>query len=129
KTALIHLVTDYQRRQRARTQPLPTDIAEPAVTPEEVTDSERAFWQSCKENLWARSWKALEQVEQKIGQPCHTVLRLNTDHPQLSSAELAEQLSGKLGKSFTVHAYRQTLHRAREKFADLLLSEVERSLP
>ncbi|HLJ94387.1 MAG TPA: hypothetical protein VKU02_14470 [Gemmataceae bacterium] len=46
----------------------------------------------------------------------------------LESAALAEQLGQKLGKSFTVHAVRQARHRARQKFADLLLGEVIRSL-
>ena len=35
KAALIHLVTDYHREQRARPRPLPPDIAERAVAPDE----------------------------------------------------------------------------------------------
>jgi RNA polymerase sigma-70 factor (ECF subfamily) len=129
KTSLRNLVTDHRRRQQAQAQSLVARPAEPAIMPDDVTVAEHAFWQSCRESLWARSWEALEQVEQKTGQPCHTVLRLNTDQPKLSSAELAEKLGKKVGKTFSVHGYRQALHRAREKFADLLLREVERSLP
>jgi RNA polymerase sigma factor (sigma-70 family) len=124
KTSLFHLVADYQRQKRARLLSLADPLPEPAAPAEEVTDSERAFLESRREDLLDRSWLALEQLERKTAQPCHTVLCLSKDHPELSSAELAEQLGGKLGKSFTVHAARQVLHRAREKFADLLLNEV-----
>jgi hypothetical protein len=55
-------------------------------------------------------------------------LQLRTEQPLLSSAALAEQLNGRLGKSYTVDGVRQALHRAREKFTDLLLGEVVQSL-
>ena len=74
------------------------------------------------------TWVALERFERETGQPHHTVLRFRTDNPLLSSADLAEQLGAKLGRTYGVHAVRQTLHRAREKFADLLLDELVRSL-
>ncbi len=41
---------------------------------------------------------------------------------------MAEQLATRLGKSFTAAGVRQILHRAREKFAQLLLDEVTESL-
>jgi RNA polymerase sigma-70 factor (ECF subfamily) len=41
---------------------------------------------------------------------------------------MAEQLSATLGKPLTAAGVRQTLHRAREKFADLVLEEVLHSL-
>ncbi len=41
---------------------------------------------------------------------------------------MAEQLSAKLGKPLRADAVRQTLHRSREKFAGLLLTEVLQSL-
>lgn len=41
---------------------------------------------------------------------------------------MAEQLSADLGKPLRADAVRQTLHRAREKFAALLLDEVLHTL-
>ena len=41
---------------------------------------------------------------------------------------MAQQLSERLHRPLTADGVRQTLHRAREKFADLLLEEVSRSL-
>jgi RNA polymerase sigma-70 factor (ECF subfamily) len=41
---------------------------------------------------------------------------------------MAAQLSTELGKPLTAAGVRQLLHRARERFADLLLEEVAQSL-
>jgi RNA polymerase sigma-70 factor (ECF subfamily) len=128
KTALCHLVIDYQRKHRTRAPCLGLELPEPAVAAEEIMDSEREFLESWKRDLRLRSMDALAQVEQKTGQPCHSVLRLSLEQPLLKSAELANQLGARLGKTFTVDAVRQALHRAREKFADLLLNEVVHSL-
>jgi RNA polymerase sigma-70 factor (ECF subfamily) len=41
---------------------------------------------------------------------------------------MAEQLSAELGKPVNAAWVRQVLHRAREKFADILMQEVLRTL-
>jgi hypothetical protein len=41
---------------------------------------------------------------------------------------MAERLSPVLGKPVTAAAVRQTLHRARERFADALLDEIAQAL-
>ena len=56
------------------------------------------------------------------------LLRLRVEEPGLRSPELAARLGELLGKPYTAAAARQQLHRAREKFADLLLNEVAESL-
>jgi RNA polymerase sigma-70 factor (ECF subfamily) len=125
KTALFHLIIDYQRQRR----PLPLGDEEPepgrAAPP---PDSEAAFLESWREQLMDRTWVALAEVERESGVPSHTVLRCRTDQPLLSSAELAEQLGARLGKTLSVPALRQALYRAREKFAELLVTEVAQSL-
>jgi RNA polymerase sigma-70 factor (ECF subfamily) len=127
KTALFHLVVDHQKRRQAWPLPLGSGIPEPAA-PAGPPDSEVEFLNSWREGLMDRTWQALAELEQQTGQPHHTVLRFRTDHPLLSSAELAEQLGLRLGRAYTVDAVRQALHRAREKFTDLLLEEVAGSL-
>jgi RNA polymerase sigma-70 factor (ECF subfamily) len=128
RTAVFHLIVDYQKRQRARPRPLPPDVPESAARPGGDPDSEQALGESWRDELLGRTWRALAQAEQKTGQPCHTVLKLRQDQPLLCSAELAEQLGRRVGKTFTLAAVRQALHRARDKFADLLLNEVVQSL-
>jgi hypothetical protein len=58
----------------------------------------------------------------------HTVLRFRAEHPEMRSEEMAAQLSGRLNKPLTAEGVRQTLRRARDKFADLLLDEIAASL-
>jgi RNA polymerase sigma-70 factor (ECF subfamily) len=58
----------------------------------------------------------------------YAVLRFRADHPEMRSPQMAEELAARLGRPCTPAGVRQALHRAREKFADLLLDEVTHSL-
>jgi RNA polymerase sigma-70 factor (ECF subfamily) len=132
KTAVRHLVIDHWRRQEREKEaagPLPADSAVGPAAPVDDADSDAEFLTSWREELLLRAWEALAQFQQESGSPYYTVLRTKTEQPQLHSAELAEQLGAQLGKPFTEVSVRQTLHRARDKFATLLLEEVARSLP
>jgi RNA polymerase sigma factor (sigma-70 family) len=127
RTAAIHLVTDHFRRP-APLPPLPPDVPGPAAAPPSESDAERQFRAAWRETLMERTWQALAQWERDTSYPHHTVLRLRAEAPLLSSQELAQRVGSQLGRSFTVAAIRQALHRAREKFTELLLDEVARSL-
>jgi RNA polymerase sigma-70 factor (ECF subfamily) len=128
KTSLFNLVVDYQRRQRRRRRSTEPIRDEPAVAPPGQTDSEQNFLTSWREQLLERTWLVLAEQERQSGAPYHTVLRFRAEQPLLSSAEMADHLSVRLGKAYTVDGIRQTLHRARERFADLLVEEVVQSL-
>jgi RNA polymerase sigma factor (sigma-70 family) len=128
KTSLFNLVVDYQRRQRRRRRSTGPMLDEPAVDPPSQTDSEQNFLASWREQLLDRTWLALSELERQTGSPHYTVLRFRAEQPLLSSAEMAEQLSARLGKVYTVDGIRQALHRARERFAGLLVEEVVQSL-
>jgi RNA polymerase sigma-70 factor (ECF subfamily) len=125
---LFHLVADYHKRQRKEPLPLTADVPEPAVEPPSLSQADEAFVNSWREELLARSWAALAAAEGQTGQRFYTVLHLRAEQPGLSSARLAEEVSARLGRPCTAAGVRQTLHRAREKFADLLLDEVAQSL-
>jgi RNA polymerase sigma-70 factor (ECF subfamily) len=127
KGVLCHLVADYHRR---RPPPLPLADAgrEPAAPAEPPADPDHGFVDSWREELLARVWEALKRIQDQTGQPFYAVLRFRADHPELRSAQMAEQLGAQLGKPITAPAVRQTLHRARDKFADLLLEEVAQTL-
>jgi RNA polymerase sigma-70 factor (ECF subfamily) len=128
KTALFHLIVDHQQRQKRRPQPLETPGMEPATADPEPAEKDQAFLAHWREELLDRTWLALEAWEQASGQPVHTILRLRTDQPLLSSAELATRLGERLDRRWSVDGFRHALQRAREKFADLLLQEVIHSL-
>jgi RNA polymerase sigma-70 factor (ECF subfamily) len=131
KAALRNLAMDHFRRQKAARdhglQQLPEDAPEPGDDHEQRQRDE-AFMASFREEVLARTWEALAENERHSGKPYHTVLHLKIQHPHLPGPELTERLSAALGRPIADAAARQTLHRARAQFADLLLDEVSRTL-
>jgi RNA polymerase sigma-70 factor (ECF subfamily) len=128
KGVLFHLAADYHKRQKRQRLSWLIFRSEPAVEPPSLCNSDHEFLISWKEELLARSWDALAALEWQTGQPFCLVLRWRSDHPEASSPELAEDLTRRLGRPFSAVGARQLLHRARQKFADLLLQEVANSL-
>jgi RNA polymerase sigma-70 factor (ECF subfamily) len=127
KGTLFHLIADYRKQQRRWPGPLPGDGSALAADPQHA-DSDRSFMESWCDHLLARAWAALAEIEAGTGQPCYAVLRFRADHPEMRAPQLAEELTTRLGRSFTAAGVRQVLHRARGKFAALLLDEVANSL-
>lgn len=127
KGVLWHLIADHHRR-RGRSPALPADTLEPADPTADPAALDRQFRVTWREELMARAWDALAALEERTGRPFHTVLRLRADQPGLRSADMAGQLSAGLGKPVGADWVRQTLHRAREKFVELLVHEVVQTL-
>jgi RNA polymerase sigma-70 factor (ECF subfamily) len=127
KGTLFHLIANYRKQRRKWPGPLPAGDAAPFADPDEV-ESARHFMESWCDEVLARAWEALAAIEAKTGQPYYAVLRFRADHPDMRSPQMAEQIAARLGRPFTATGVRQVLHRAREKFAEVLLDEVTHSL-
>jgi RNA polymerase sigma-70 factor (ECF subfamily) len=127
KGVLFHLIDHHRRRRRHVLQALP-DAVEPAAPSEGPSEADAAFLASWRAELLDRAWKGLAEVEESAGQPFHAVLRFRVAHPDMRSGEMAEQLGQQLNRPLTAAGVRQTLHRARDKFADLLVQEVLQTL-
>jgi RNA polymerase sigma factor (sigma-70 family) len=127
KTALYHLIVDHHRRQSGRHRSLVPGMPEPSVEPSE-NDVDQEFLARWREELLNQTWEALARAEQQTGQPFYTLLRYRAEHPRARSAEMAALFQQQLQRPFTPESVRQILHRARERFADLLLEEVAHSL-
>jgi RNA polymerase sigma-70 factor (ECF subfamily) len=125
RSSLAHLIRRHHHRAARQPESLVTD---PATLETEPVGEDAAFLHAWREALLVHTWTELERTEQQTGAPVYTVLRFRVDHPELSSTELAEQLTPRLGKALTTVAVRQALHRAREKFATLLVEAVLQSL-
>ena len=125
KGVIAHLTADFFKRKQKQHPNLPQDFPEPAAAP---ADLDREFQESWRDELLARTWTSLADAEKLTGQPFHTVLRCRADHPELRSPDLARQLSETMQRPLTAAGVRQLLHRAREKFADLLKQHVRSSL-
>ncbi len=93
-----------------------------------MAGDDQEFVQRWREELLNRAWESLEEMQARTGSLYHTVLNWRVSNPGKPAAELAERLSREKGRPFTEIQVRQTLHRAREKYAVLLIEEVARSL-
>lgn len=124
KSSLFSLVSKHHRRERRRPWPVPPNSPMLTAEPTPATDGEEAFDRHWRDDLLARAWDALAKVNPHF----HAVLRLRAEHPDLRSEEMAEQLGRRLGQLVTAAAVRQSLHRARDRFALLLVSAVAHSL-
>jgi RNA polymerase sigma-70 factor (ECF subfamily) len=122
KTSLYHLIVDHQRRKVPR--PLPPEVG----GREDADEADRQFTARWREGLLNRAWEGLAALEAETGQPFYTVLRHRSENPDESAQQMAERLAGRLGKALTDVAMRKTIQRARERFSNLLLDEVARSL-
>ena len=128
KTIVYRLIVDYQRRrkQRCREVQLPTNVPERA---DDDCQDDELFRTSWRDELLARCWAKLESEQANTGKPYHTALRMRVDNPELRSADLADRLEEALGKSMSAGNTRVLLHRARDRFAELLLEVVLDTLP
>jgi len=117
-------VSRHGRRRRKEFQPLAPGSFELANRAAPPADPDLDFDDSWREQLLVRTWDRLNQSHPLF----HDVLRFRVQHPKIESADMADQLGCRLGRPFTAAGVRQTLHRAREKFADLLLDEVAHTL-
>jgi RNA polymerase sigma-70 factor (ECF subfamily) len=124
KTALFHLVSRHRKKQQRQPRPLPSTAPEPAARDAFEEDCDQQFLESWRHQLLARTWEALAQVQPTY----HAVLHFRSQHPKMGSGEMAQQLSRQLDRPLTADGVRQALHRARDRFADLLLDEVAQSL-
>ena len=128
KTALYHLVVDYRRCQQKQPLPLPSDsfpVADADSAAEAIDEEFDHHW---RQELLDRTWESLEKVQEETGSLYFVVLRWRAENPETPAKQLVEQLGATRAATVTETGIRQILHRAREKFADLLLDEVARSL-
>jgi len=122
RRALIHLIADhYKQRKRQPKQLGDDDIPAPV---EALTKDFELLW---RKKLLERTLEDLGSTGRN-GKLCQTIIDLRRKRPRSSSMELAKQLGFRLRKSISPEAYRLSLHRARQAFADLLVTEVSRDL-
>jgi hypothetical protein len=124
KTVLYHLVVDYFRDRKRFPKPLPEEAA--------LSDSKafgdrssKLFAQHWRQEILNRTWQELQLIG---GANFFEVLRWKANHPDSRSIDGAEAMSKQLGRPMRASGFRQTLLRAREQFAQLLIQEVATSL-
>lgn len=123
QAAVRNAVIDHLRVKR----PSATDqqILEETLTVNEEDDW-IALWKQC---LLEKSLRALRQHQKaNPGNIYYTVLKMAMDHPENDSTELARRASSATGREIRPDGFRQLLHRARRKFAEIVVDEVTQTL-
>ena len=128
KTVVYHLLIDHQRKKK-RGKREQAFAHEPEVeTDDALPADDEAFISNWRDGLLERVWNALRLEEEASGKPHHTLLQLRVENAELGSTELASVLSEKLGREVKPGNTRVMLHRARDRFGELLLGEVAETL-
>lgn len=127
KGVLFHLLADHHERQKKQPRQGGSHLPDPTDSCQ-ADNSDAEFLANWRADLLAKAWTLLENEEQRASQPWYTVLAFRRDHPDEPSEAMAATLSIQLDRPLTAAAVRQLLHRARERFADLLLDQVMHSL-
>jgi len=127
KGAVRNLMIDYHRR-KGKTRQLESGMETAIVGKSGLEDLDERIIDAWRDDLLDRAWNALVVFEQRTGQPYHTILRFRVSHPKDTSAEMAEKLAPRLGRTLSPGACRQLLFRARDKWAGSLIDEVKVSL-
>lgn len=129
KGVLRHQIADHYRRLgRAREAPAGSRLPDPSAPAADPAALDREWVSAWRQALLDRAWAALAEHQARTGQPAFEVLRFRADHPDLRSHEMAGPLGARLGRPVTADWVRQAIHRARERFGELLLGEVADTL-
>lgn len=121
KTALFHIIVDYRKKQRRRPLPITLERSEQG-------EQERRFDQDWRDEILARTWLTFAASQKPADRDYYMVLRFRAEHPELPSHDFAARMEAQMGRRITAVGVRQTLHRARCRFAKLLLDEVAHTL-
>jgi hypothetical protein len=111
---------DWRLRPPPKRQPPPPDLGS--------AEADRTFLEGWRAEMLGEAWEALALFQEETGCPYHTVLSLRVEHDGEPSAALARLAGDRLGRPLGEDAFRQMLRRARQKFADLLVDAVARTL-
>lgn len=130
KTILFRMVATHFRKSTARKESSGAMVEEIQSPAEEQADQDdELFLQSWRDDVLTRTWNALETYETTGGAPYNTVLRIRVGNPAANTPQMAELISTALNREISEGNVRVQVHRAREKFASLLIETIADSLP
>ncbi len=127
KKTLSRMVVDYHRQSKRNKMQVLDDVFEPGSN-EDCQQREQEFVESWRESFLEKAWDALLAYQESSGNAFFTVLDARRKYPEVASMDLVPIVSEALGEPITYGNLRQKMRRARNKFADLLVAEVEASV-
>ncbi len=127
KAVLYNLIRSHFRKAAGKTA-TPLDEQQTANLPASDQLQDELFLLNWREDILSRTWQALSDLEQAGKSPQFSMLRLRVQNPALSYEQLAPLLSDLTGKDTSAGSARVLIHRARGRFANLLIDLVADSL-
>jgi RNA polymerase sigma-70 factor (ECF subfamily) len=128
KVALVHLAGEFRRRARGgQVRPLDSQAAGQWAAPD--PDPDEDFTAQWRNELIQRTWAALRREAGEQLPNGYEALRRKAADEGLTSARIAEAMAAECGRPVTAANVRQLLHRARDRFGELLRAEVAATLP
>ena len=125
KASLRNLVTDFFR---SRTKDECMEILDSQARSITFESLESTFAEQWRQRLLGITWSGLQEFELAKQNQYYSILHLRTEHPNSTSTDLAEFFFEQKGRKVTAEWVRQTLHRSRSKFAEILIEEVRKTL-
>ncbi|MFM9964375.1 MAG: RNA polymerase sigma factor [Planctomycetaceae bacterium] len=125
KATLRNLVYDRYRERPIGELDSALSLAASAAS---VSDEDRAMEAILREEFVQRAMRQIADLDRRVQTCLHEVLRLRIRFPDAEYTELAEHLSGSLGKTVDAGWVRKRMHFAREKLKEFLREEVGASL-
>ncbi len=123
RVAIRNAVIDHFRAKR-----LP--VADHQMLAETIASEDETdwinYWRGC---VLDAAWLKLRQYQRQTpGNLYYTVLKTASENADKDSPTLAELVGTLVGRPIKADAYRQQLHRSRQKFAEILVAEVKDTL-
>ncbi len=93
------------------------------------SSADREWQSSWRECVLQNTWNALREHQKKAkGNLFHTALKASIEHPGEDSTALAARVSVAAGQTLSAESFRKQLSRARQRFGELLIEEVSRTI-
>ena len=118
RTVIYYLVADFGRRKKKYAATASAHESMLAGTAHLRLQLDEQFQTSWRDSLLGKGWETLRKCEEETGKAWYTVLKARSENPQLRSPELVSDL---LGKEVSSGNMRVLVHRARERFAEILI--------
>ena len=123
KTAVRNVAKNHWRSEKVRsTQQLPEAL--------ESDSTDEDHWVTAwRSTVLEMTWRAMDAWQRKTPRAVGaTLLKIRAEHPDAPIDEITGRLNDAMQLSLAVGAVRTQLHRARTRFAQLLVAEVTRTL-
>ena len=101
------------------------DIGAESIQTDSLDNNFTLAWRS---SLLETAWNRLQRLQLQTSKPYYLVLRARVDHPEMTTRQLYDHLQTASDGMPKESSFRVFLHRARKRFAAILLDLIKESI-